>query len=153
MKKIRKKSWEQKVVIVRNSFLRAKRDEDFPMYFYENLFFLNPSIKRYFAKTDFEHQNKALMHVMDFLLGFLSKEDEHARKQVMRIAVSHSHQGMNIHPLHYYYWIEALILTAQKTDPLWSEGMEFYWREIIFYPVSFIISQYFSRELGPPEGV
>lgn len=119
------------------------------MYFYENLFFLQPGIKKYFEHTDFEHQNKALMHGMEFLLGFLSKDDEFARKQVTRIAVSHSQKGLNIHPHHYYYWIEALIMTARKTDPLWSDGMEYYWREVINYPVSFIISQYFSHELDP----
>lgn len=147
MAKARKKKWEQKVTIVRNSYFRATRDEDFPMYFYENLFFLQPELKKHFLKTDFEHQNKALMHGMEFLIGFLSKTDKNARKQLSRIAVSHSHNGLNIHPHSYYYWIEALIMTARKTDILWTEGMEYYWREVMNYPVSFIISQYFSPEL------
>ncbi len=151
MAKARKKNWDQKVEIVRNSYARATRDEDFPMYFYENLFFLHPELKVKFAKTDFEHQNKALMHGMDFLIGFLGKNDENARKQLTRIAISHSQKGLNIHPHSYYYWIEALIMTARKTDVLWTEGMEYYWREVINFPVSFIISQYFSTELNPPD--
>jgi hemoglobin-like flavoprotein len=147
MAKARKKNWDQKVEIVRNSYNRAIRAKDFPMYFYEHLFFLHPELKVKFAQTDFEHQNKALMHGMDFLIGFLGKNDVNARKQLTRIAVSHSHNGLNIHPHSYYYWIEALIMTARKTDVLWTEGMEYYWREVINFPVSFIISQYFSSEI------
>lgn len=146
MTRMRKKTWEQKVQIVKESFLRASIEKSFPSKFYEHLFFLNPKIKKYFENTDFEHQEKALMHGLDFLFGYLDKDDEHARKQIGRIAISHSSYGLRIHPHHYYYWIEALILTARDTDSLWTDGMDYYWREVVNYPVSFIISQFFRPE-------
>jgi hemoglobin-like flavoprotein len=146
MVRVRKKTWDQKVQIVKESFLRASVNSSFPSKFYANLFFLNPKIKKYFEKTDFEHQDKALMHGLNFLFGYLDQDDDHSRKQIGRIAITHSSQGLKIHPHHYYYWIEALILTARETDPSWTDGMDYYWREVVNYPVSFIISQFFNSD-------
>lgn len=146
MPRTRKKSWQQKVELVKGSFTRSTKDPTFPSLFYQNLFFLNPDIKKYFEKTDFEHQDKALMHGMHFLLQFLDHKDENARTQILRIARTHSAKGMKIHPHHYYYWIEALIMTARSLDPDWYDDLEYYWREVINFPVSFIISQFFNQE-------
>jgi hemoglobin-like flavoprotein len=143
MKK-RNKSWEEKVLIVQGSFERAKKDKDFPAQFYQNLFFLKPQLKEYFEKTDFEHQDKALMHGMDILIGFLSERKGHPRQQLLRLSHSHSNHGLKIHPHDYYYWLEAMIMTVHKFDPSWHEEMAFYWREVLFFPISFMISQYFS---------
>jgi hemoglobin-like flavoprotein len=146
MSRVRKKTWDQKVKLVNDSFKRSSTHIFFAQDFYTNLFFLNPKIKEYFKDTDFEHQHKALMHGMEFLMGFLENTDEHSRKQVLRIAHSHSKQGIGIHPHHYYYWIEALIMTASKADHDWYDDLEYYWREVVNMPVSFIISQYYNSE-------
>jgi len=141
----RKKSWAKKVELVRASFTRASGRPGFARLFYENLFFLNPKIKDYFTHTDFAHQEKALMHGLGFLMGYLDDGDVHAREQVLRIAQSHSVHGMKIHPHHYYYWIEALIMTGKELDSEWYKDLEFYWREVVSAPVSFIVSQYFQK--------
>lgn len=141
----RRKSWQQKVKLVNDSFLRAKRNTLFAKDFYENLFFLNPAIKHYFIQTDFEHQEKAIMHGLQFLMGFLDQKNENARKQILRISKTHSNEGMKIHPHHYYFWIEALIMTGKKLDPNWHRDLEYYWREVISFPVSFITSQYYHK--------
>ncbi len=86
------------------------------------------------------------MHGLHFLMGFLDGNDTHSRNQLMRIAQTHSKSGMDIHPHHYYYWMEALILTAKELDSDWTSGYEYYFREVISYPVSFIVSQYFQKE-------
>ena len=145
MARVRKKSWQQKVKIVQNSFLRSSQDLSFARIFYENLFFLNPVIKDYFSNTDFPHQEKALMRGLEFLIAFLDQTDENARRQILRIATSHSASGMKIHPHQYYYWIEALIMTVKKLDKDWYQDQEYYWREVITFPTSFIISQYFNK--------
>ena len=102
-------------------------------------------IKDYFSNTDFPHQEKALMRGLEFLIAFLDQTDENARRQILRIAMSHSASGMKIHPHHYYYWIEALIMTVKKLDKDWYQDQEYYWREVITFPTSFIISQYFNK--------
>lgn len=145
MVKQRKKSWKDKVKIVNDAFSRVSVRPGFARTFYENLFFLNPKIKDHFKQTDFEHQEKALMHGLEFLMQFLEKHDEHVRQQVLRIAKSHSSFGMKIHPHMYYYWIEALIMTAREFDKDWYDDLEYYWREVVSFPVSFIISQYFNN--------
>ena len=147
MERVRKKSWDEKVEIVKHSFLRAKKAPDFASDFYHHLFFLKPKIKNYFSHTDFEHQDKALMHGLEFLIDFLDQANEHARQQVIRLSQTHSNKNLNIHPHDYYYWIEALVLTTKIHDPGWIKDYEYYWREVIFFPVSFMISQYF----GPSE--
>lgn len=146
MTKIRKKSWLEKVTLVQGSFNRAERDDHFSSEFYQNLFFLEPKIKDYFKDTDFDHQNKALRHGLVFLVGFLNHTDENSRNQILRLAKTHSKEGLNIHPHHYYYWIEALIMTAKKKDPQWYNDLEYYWREVITMPISFMVSQYYTTE-------
>ncbi len=144
MERQRKKTWDQKVQIVKDSFLRSKKSLDFASVFYQNLFFLKPKIKDYFSHTDFEHQDKALLMGLDFMIGFLDHSNENARKQVIRLSQTHAKKNLNIHPHDYYYWIEALVMTVKAQDPLWNKDYEYYWREVISYPVTFMISQYFS---------
>lgn len=146
MERKRKKTWEEKVGLVRDSYMRVKNRPDFASEFYHNLFFLKPKIKDYFARTDFEHQDKALMHGLDFLISFLDQHDAHARQQVIRISRTHSKHNLNIHPHDYYYWIEALILTVKSQDKQWYQDLTYYWREVISYPIMFIVSQYFTKD-------
>lgn len=143
MARKRKKTWEEKVILVKGSFTRAKDSANFGHDFYENLFFLNPKIQNYFANTDFVHQNKALMAGLGYILDFLDHSNENAKAQVIRLSRTHSKENMNIYPHDYYYWIEALVMTLKKHDPSWYDDLAFYWREVIFYPISFMISQYF----------
>jgi hemoglobin-like flavoprotein len=139
----RKKSWEEKVKLVIGSFNRSKKSNYFVQDFYENLFFLNPKIKDSFINTDFAHQEKALMAGLKFMLDFLDQSNTNARAQVLRLSQSHSQENLNIYPHHYYYWIEALILTIKKHDPSWHNDLGYYWKEVVSYPISFMISQYF----------
>lgn len=141
----RRKSWADKVRLSKNCFLRCKEVENFSSDFYQFLFFLNPKTKAYFHQTDFEHQEKALIHGIEFLFQYLELDDE-ARTQVKRLAIVHSQKSLNIHPHHYYYWIEALILTLKKHDPKWFPELEFYLRECISFPVNFMVSLYFYKE-------
>lgn len=145
MERERKKSWEDKVEIVKDSFLRSHKDADFASDFYHHLFFLKPKIKNYFVNTDFDHQDKALMRGLEFMMGFLDHSDTHSRQQILRISQTHSKKNLNIHPHDYYYWIEAMVLTIKKHDPMWYDDMEYYWREVISFPITFMISQYFTQ--------
>ena len=37
-----------------------------------------------------------------------------------------------------------MILTAKECDPKWYKDLEYYWREVISFPVTFMVSQYFN---------
>ena len=146
MVRTRKKTWEQKVELVRDSFGRAKNDVTFAHSFYQNLFFLKPKIKDYFKETDFEHQEKAILFGMSYLMGFLEGHETNSRTQVLRIAHSHNAHNMAIHPHDYHYWIEALVMTSKDSDPLWHDDLAHYYRECLFFPISFMISQYYRED-------
>jgi hypothetical protein len=59
MKTPRKKTWDEKVLLVRGSFNRSKDSLFFARDFYENLFFSISRFKNIFKNSDFEHQSKA----------------------------------------------------------------------------------------------
>ncbi|PIK16044.1 globin [Halobacteriovorax sp. JY17] len=138
----RKKTWDQKVMLAEESFLRARNNITFAKRFYQNLFLLNPEIQDYFKNTDFKYQEKALMNGLNILFSYLHK-DEFARTQVSRLSKVHNIDGLKIHPYLYYYWIEALIITIQEFDTSWHDDLAYYLREVINYPISFFTSQYF----------
>lgn len=140
--KQRSKDWYEKVEIVNHCYLRAKQNKLFAKYFYKNLFFLNPEIESYFKDTDFKYQEKALINGLDILFLYFT-DDENGRTQVTRLAKVHNINGLKVHPHYYYYWVEALIMTTKKFDKDWFDDLEYYIREVISFPVSFFISQYF----------
>lgn len=143
MKKERKKNWETKVSIVEESLLRAMNSELFAKTFYENLFYLNPKTQEYFSNIDWRKQEIALLKSIEHLIGFFSnEEDEIHRKNIIRIGESHSKKNLNIHPHNYYYWVDAMIMTLKELDSKWDDNNQFYVRECLFFPVSFIISLY-----------
>ena len=146
LKRKRKKTWDQKVKIVKDGFLRASKADTFAANFYRNLFFLNPDIEAYFENTDFEHQERALMNGLKYLFGFYDSKDANAKNQIKRIAISHSRENLNIVPHYYYYWVEALIMTAKDFDDDWVDKEEIYWREVLHFPISFIVSMYLHED-------
>ena len=146
MKRVRKKTWEEKVVIVHNSWERVKGIDVFGRKFYDSLFFLNKDLKNKFKATDFEHQEKLLLQGVEILVKYLDDEDQFSKKQIMRLAKTHNHYNLGIHPHSYYYWVEALIMTISALDDSWFDDLEYYWRECIGFPINFMISQYFVRD-------
>jgi len=83
------------------------------------------------------------MHGLDHLIHFNeSQEQDNHKTQIIRIAKSHSKINLNIHPHDYYYWCEAFIMTLKKVDNKWHSDLEYYLRECLFFPISFIISFY-----------
>ena len=142
MNRIRKTLWPKKVLAVENCLLRCMKQDNFAILFYKNLFFLNPLIEESFKNTDWEHQHKALYFAIDHLIGFFKEDDQIHHRHIARIAETHSQKNLNIHPHSYYYWIDAMVLTIKEMDPLWEKKFEFYLRECLFFPVSFIISLY-----------
>lgn len=146
MKKERRKSWKKKVEIVHNSWERIRSLEKLGELFYEKLFFLSPELRDKFSGTDFEHQHKLLHQGLEILVKYLDDEDKFTKKQITRLARTHNHYNLDIHPHSYYYWVEALILTIKDLDSKWYDDLEYYWRECISFPINFIISQYFVKD-------
>lgn len=142
-KSARKKSWQEKAIEVENTFKRAMRSPSFVEKFYTNLFFLKPSLQEYFKDTKWSHQEIAIKKGIEHLLGFLGDDPENIHhKNIIRLSQSHSKFNLNIHPHNYYYWIDAMIMTLKEYDELWYDDLEYYTRECLFAPISFMISLY-----------
>ena len=142
-KTARKKTWSEKSKEVKNSYLRAMKEPTFVDEFYRNLFFLKPSIEEYFKDTKWSYQKIAIEKGIEHLLGFLEEgQNDVHRKNILRLAESHSKQGLNIHPHNYYYWVDAMVMTLSELDPSWHKNLEYYCRECLFAPISFMISFY-----------
>lgn len=142
--KARSKTWKDKVALVKDSYYRAAGHKFFAERFYKHLFYLKPEIKEYFKDTNWAKQEEAIMDGLDFMFGYISDDDENARIQFIRLCKTHNKKNMNIHPHNYYYWIEALILTGKECDGQWYDDLEYYWREVVSFPVTFMTSMYLS---------
>jgi hemoglobin-like flavoprotein len=142
--KQRKKHWQEKVDLVKDSYYRAAGHRFFAERFYKNLFYLKPEIKEYFKDTDWTKQEEAIIDGLDFMFGYIAGHDENARIQFIRLCKTHNRQNMNIHPHNYYYWIEALVMTGKECDEGWYDDLEYYWREVVSFPVMFMTSMYLS---------
>lgn len=140
--KKRSKSWEQKSLEVLNSLHRAVEVDIFAKVFYKNLFFLNPELEKKFENTDWKKQEIALIKGVKHIAGFFDKTDKVHHQNVIRLAESHSKKNLDIHPHSYYYWIDAMIMTLKQLDHLWYKDLEYYTRECLFLPLSFMISFY-----------
>lgn len=142
--KTRSKSWQEKVKIVQNCYSRARLNPSFANKFYKKLFFLNPAIEKHFKETNFDHQEKALIHGLDIIFQYFD-DNENGRIQISRLSKLHNVDGLKVHPHLYYYWIEALIMTIKSFDKMWYDEQEYYIREVVNYPISFFTSQYFLK--------
>jgi hemoglobin-like flavoprotein len=145
MIEISNKTWVQKVDEVMASYNRIEDRVGLARQFYVYLFKLKPNVKDYFRNTDFEHQEKLILRGLQFLMDFIDGKNEFARQQVLRLSQTHSLYGLKVHPHHYFYWTEALILTVKDFDPYWVDSLEGAWREVIHFPVSFMMSQYSNK--------
>lgn len=142
MTKTRKKTWQEKIDIVSESIMRCKTSQYFAKDFYHNLFFLNPKIEKYFEKTDMDKQYLALIMGLDHIVGVFDHHDSAHHKNLVRLAETHSKKNLDIHPHFYYYWIDAMVMTLKSHDKYWYKDMEYYVRECLFFPISFMISLY-----------
>jgi hypothetical protein len=141
--KTRKKDWMEKVNEVENSFSRAMQSKIYVNQFYMNLFFLNPKLKEYFKSTDWDKLHIAIIKSIEHMIGFFKEEDNEIHRQnLVRLGTTHSKKNLNIHPHAYYYWIDAHIMTLKELDPNWDDDLQYYVRECLFFPVSFMISLY-----------
>lgn len=139
----RKKSWKQKCNEVSFSLNRFKQERFFTDKFYKHLFFLKPALEKKFAKTDWEEQDKLIRMAVEHIIGFFDEENISHKQNIARIAETHSKKNMDIHH-YYYYWIDAMIMTAKELDSEWYDDLAYYYRECLFFPISFIVSMYQS---------
>ena len=127
--------------VARASYARCVGAPDFIGAFYDRLFELCPEAKPRFAETNFERQNKLLRHAFGLLLSFPT-EPTGEPTILSRIAEQHSRRVLGIDPSLYPPFLESLIDTVKRYDPMFTPEVERAWRTTLEVGVAYMLSRY-----------
>ena len=78
-----------------------------------------------FARTDFPHQKLMLRESILEMLVFAQTGS--GGKEIERLA--ERHRQLNVKPLHYVLWLDALCEALAKHDPEFNPTLEQMWRD------------------------
>lgn len=121
------------------SYGRACNSVAFFEDFYSIFMGKAPEIRAMFVNTDMSTQRGLLRSGILWLVM-------HARgmsdAKIRALGESHSKQHLNINPIFYSFWLDALIEALHKHDPEFSNGMENIWRETLQPSIDIIKSMY-----------
>ncbi|WP_225693214.1 MULTISPECIES: globin [Thalassolituus] len=96
-------------------------------------------IRAMFINTNMESQRGLLRGGIMWLVM-------HARgmsdSKIRALGESHSRKNMNINPAHYSLWMDALMETLSKHDPLFDAELERIWRATLRPAIEMIQSMY-----------
>ena len=70
------------------------------------------------------------------------EKKEQGCEHLEKIARSHSKSGYDIKPHLYDLWLDSLIDTVQKCDPLFSPSVEEAWRKVMEMGIEYMKSEY-----------
>ena len=126
------------VRIAEESLRRCGREAFFHS-FYQRLLASDPSIPLKFARTDFDNQNKLLLHGLGLLLVY-AKHDNPALLD--RIAERHGRNDLDIAPSLYPLFVDSLVATVHEHDPEASAEVERAWRLTLAPGIAFMTARY-----------
>lgn len=118
------------------------RSCDKPVFFedfYNNLLNKSPEVRAMFANTNMDSQRALVRGGVLWLIM-------HARgmpdTKIRMLGESHSKKKMNINPMYYSMWMDALIETLYKHDPDFNHDLEVCWRDTLRPSIDKITSMY-----------
>ena len=94
--------------------------------FYQNFVKRSVEVSRVFEFTDLARRKHMMKASLIFLVSVIG--DVGASRAIEKLAKDHSSALRNIRHSLYDDWLESLIETAQKYDPLFDRGSERSWR-------------------------
>ena len=124
-----------------DSLERCARSKKFIPTFYNRFLSASDDINDKFRHTDFERQNRMLLHSLRLAAHAVDVQSEGLR-EIRERAVSHSRQHLNIEPRLYNYWRSALIETSRQFDDQWDDDIEEAWLTILEHVISQMIKHY-----------
>lgn len=129
------------IAIVKKSFGRVCRDQDFFDAFYTDFIEGNPEVKAHFKNTDLNKQKVLLKDSITMSLLYASGS-EYATKFLENVAYIHNRQHRNIEPYLYSYWKRSFLNNLRKFDPKWDLSVEKEWNQLINLILEFLKSKY-----------
>lgn len=128
------------VETVQASFARCDSPE-----FYDSIYdtFLAKSdeVRTLFADTEFKRQKVLLRSTVTIMVRF-QLPDPRAQTVFESVGKSHNRQGYNIGPALYGIWLESLLESIDKHDPLSSPETADAWREYLKPGIDLILAAY-----------
>lgn len=97
------------------SYGRCVLNPKFLDRFYERFTAKSPVIRQMFAKTEMAKQKQLLRSGISFLLQF-ANGSVYASGKVQELGLSHSREHLDIKPLMYPIWLDALMETVEEFD-------------------------------------
>ncbi len=111
-------------------------DQDIFDAFYEHFINASEEVKEKFADTDMDRQKRMLKKSFYSLLVFYASNtaDEYLKK----MAEKHSKKGVDI-PAHLYdLWMDSLVATVARFDPLFDEEIGLAWRLVLSSGITYM---------------
>lgn len=125
--------------IVFQSYGRACTQPEFFAEFYTIFMGKSDDIKAMFVNSDMDTQRGLLRGGIMWLIM-------HARgmpdTKIRALGESHSKKKMDINPLHYHDWLDALVETVEKFDPEFNLEMGDTWRLTLLPGIRIIQNMY-----------
>ncbi|UTW47736.1 globin [Bacterioplanoides sp. SCSIO 12839] len=125
--------------LVFQSYGRACNNPSFFEEFYSNFMSKSPDIRAMFVNTNMEAQRGLLRGGVLWLIM-------HARgmsdAKIRALGESHSKKNMNINPMFYGFWLDALLETLKVYDPEFTPELELCWRSTLRPSIEMIQDMY-----------
>lgn len=108
--------------------------------FYHRFLASSPLARQKFRHTDMEKQRKMLKKSFYNLLAFYASGS--TDNVLERIALNHSHKGLNVTPEQYDLWLDCLTTTVKDYDPSFDEDVELAWRLVLSPGITYMKFKY-----------
>lgn len=125
------------------SLRRCLAAPSFLLDFYGVFMDSSEDVRRRFQGTDFTMQTRILADSLWVMANVAQAEKRSpAWGDLPRLAERHSRRGLDIPPNLYDQWLECLVQTVRKHDPLFSPEIEAAWRETLAVGIEYMRSKY-----------
>ncbi len=120
--------------------LETRDGREFFEAFYHCFLDSSPLARQKFRHTDMAKQRTMLKKSFYNLLAFYASGSMDSVLE--RIALSHSHKGLDIPPDTYDIWLDCLTRTVKDYDPAFDETVELAWRLVLSPGITYMKFKY-----------
>ena len=127
----------------RASLRRCLEKPDFLLDFYGTFMASSEEIREKFRNTDFRKQTEVLSDSLwAMAVAAQGEPGSPALRDLPRLAEKHSRRDLDIRPGLYDGWLDCLVETARRHDPMFSPELDAAWRSTLAVGIELLRSKY-----------
>lgn len=131
------------VEVFRASLKRCLEKPDFLLDFYGTFMASSDEIRDKFRNTDFKKQTEVLADSLwAMAVAAQGEPGSPALRDLPRLAERHSRRDLDVRPELYDDWLDSLVATARRHDPMFSPEIADAWRATLAVGIEILRSQY-----------